>query len=565
MARKVFISVLGAGMYERCKYTASGFCSTETRFVQQAMLEYLNVKEWTEDCRAYFLLTDKARTANWIVENNQRFNKEQNAHIPYKGLKIELESSNLPFICEGVSIPDGKDENEMWKIFETAFKLLEEGDELYFDLTYSFRYLPMLMLVLGNYAKFLKNATVCSITYGNYEARNQTTNEAPIVNLLPLSSLQDWTFATADFLKNGYTDRLVELSEKSLDPLMRSPETRTEDTKRLKSFVNNLKTFSQDMQICRGLSVIDASTIDKTKADINALQNVVIPQLEPVLHEVHKSIEPFRPTNDIANAFKASQWCYNNQQYQQAVTFLEEGFISYFCARYGIALDDRNKRELITSALNILAQDIPKGEWKVRNPEWMMLLELIVKDEILNSLIKEAALVSALRNDYNHCGMRAGAQKSKAIKEKIKKCIDEIIPKLPFPIKPIEISAPPKVAPYLLNLSNHPSEYWELEQLEAAKGYGEIRDIPFPNVEPKASYDDIKKLADQYVEDILSMAENNRITVHVMGEMTFTFLVVKKLKEKGIECIASTTERNSEEISDGRKIIDFKFVQFRKY
>jgi CRISPR-associated Csx2 family protein len=565
MSRKVFISVLGAGLYEGCKYTANGFCSKETRFVQQATLEYLNAQEWPEDSKAFFLLTNKARSANWIVESEKRFNKQQNANVSYTGLQKVLESSGLPFQCEGVSIPDGKDEAEMWKIFETAFKLLEDGDELYFDLTHSYRYLPMLMLVLGNYAKFLKQATVCSITYGNYEARDIHKNEAPIVQLLPLSSLQDWTFATADFLKNGYTDRLVELSAKQLDPLMRNAETRTEDTKRLKSFVNNLRSFSLDMQTCRGLRVIEASTIERTRSDINALHNVVIPQLEPVLHEVKRSIEPFCTSDDIANAFKASQWCYNNQQYQQAVTFLEEGFISYFCARYGIALDDRNKRELVTGALNILSQDIPKGKWRVSKPEWKVLLESIVKDELLNSLVKEAALVSALRNDFNHCGMRKGAQQSKDIKEKIKKCIDTIIPQLLFPITLIQISTPPKGVLYLINFSNHPSEYWGQKQLEAAKGYGKIKDIPFPMVDPEASYDDIRELAEQYVEKILAFAENNKITVHVMGEMTFCYLVVTKLKEKGVDCIASTTERISEEITDGRKIIDFHFVKFRSY
>ena len=551
-------------MYESCKYTASRFCSVETRFVQQAMLEFLNAQEWSEDSKAYFLLTEKAKSANWIVEGEQRFDRQKGDYVPYVGLQKVLESFNLPFLFEGVSIPDGKDEAEMWKIFETVFALLKNDDELFFDLTHSFRYLPMLMLVLGNYAKFLKKATVCSITYGNYEARNVANNEAPIVDLLPLSSLQDWTFATADFLKNGYTDRLAELSENKLNPLMRNAETRLDDdTKRLKSFVNNLKNFSLDMQTCRGQSIIEASTIEKTKADINALQRVVIPQIGPVLHEVQKSIEPFSASNDIANSFKASQWCYDNQQYQQAITFLEESLISYFCVRHGIDIYDRKKRELVSGALNIVSQNKPKGKWRISNPEWMILLNSIVKDELLIQLAKKAALVSALRNDYNHCGMRKEAQESKDIKKNIKKCIDAIIPQLQFPIKTIHTSIPR--ASFLINFSNHPSEYWCPKQLEAAKEYGEIKDISFPKVDPDAGYNEIQELAEQYVEEILSYAEGNQVTVHVMGEMTFTFLVVTKLKEKGIYCIASTTNRNSEEVSDGRKITDFQFVRFREY
>lgn len=565
MARKVFISVLGAGLYEKCKYVSGDFCSSETTFIQFATLELLqHNSEWTSESKAYFLLTDKAKADNWEVGDGQRYDNKKGENVPYVGLKQMLEEAFLPFSYDVISIPDGKNGNEMWEIFEKTYNLLEDGDELYFDLTHSFRYLPMLMLVLGNYAKFLKNAKVCSITYGNYEARNLSNNEAPIVDLLPLSSLQDWTFATADFLKNGYTDRLVELSEKGLAPLMRNAETRTDDTMRLKGFVNHLNEFSIEMQTCRGLSIIEASTIEKTRADIEALQNVVIPQLEPVLFEVQKSIEPFKASKEVENSFKAAQWCYDNQQYQQAITFLEEGIISYFCVRHGISIDDRNKRELITSAFNIIGQGIPKGKWRVGYPEWMELNN-IIGDELLNSMVKDFASISSLRNDYNHCGMRIGALKSKVIKEKVKKSIYTIISRLPFPVTLIPDRESTKDSAYLINFSNHPSEYWRQNQLDAASKYGEIMDIPFPVVNPEACYDDIQKIAEQYVEKILSIAECHHITVHVMGEMTLTFLVVSMLKEKGIECIASTTDRNAEFISDNKKISDFQFVRFRKY
>lgn len=117
----------------------------------------------------------------------------------------------------------------------------------------------------------------------------------------------------------------------------------------------------------------------------------------------------------------------------------------------------------------------------------------------------------------------------------------------------------------LINFSNHPSKDWKPEQLEAAKAYGEIKDIAFPAIAPYADYNEIQALANHYVEKILSLTGTQQITVHVMGEMTFAFHVVSLLKEKGIECIASTTDRNSEMISDSQKVSDFQFVRFRKY
>lgn len=117
----------------------------------------------------------------------------------------------------------------------------------------------------------------------------------------------------------------------------------------------------------------------------------------------------------------------------------------------------------------------------------------------------------------------------------------------------------------LINFSNHPLVSWSKEQVEAAKDYGEIIDLSFPAVNPDASHEEIKDLAVDYVGRIISISKNQNVTVHIMGEMTFCFMVVLSLKERGVECIASTSNRNTEVISDSKKITDFQFVRFRKY
>ena len=116
-----------------------------------------------------------------------------------------------------------------------------------------------------------------------------------------------------------------------------------------------------------------------------------------------------------------------------------------------------------------------------------------------------------------------------------------------------------------VNLSNHPSQYWGDRQREAARSYGEVVDLPFPDVAPNASSLELLALAQMCVEKILSMGEAEEITVHVMGEMTFTFLVVARLKALGIRCVASTTERKITYREDGTKLSEFSFVKFRDY
>ncbi len=117
-----------------------------------------------------------------------------------------------------------------------------------------------------------------------------------------------------------------------------------------------------------------------------------------------------------------------------------------------------------------------------------------------------------------------------------------------------------------VNLSNHPSNRWERAQLETAReNYGEIVDMPFPQVTPDASNDELQILAQEYVQRIMSLTKSQTVTVHIMGEMTFTFMVVTRLKELGIKCVASTTERKTTYNDDGTKLSEFSFVKFREY
>lgn len=90
-------------------------------------------------------------------------------------------------------------------------------------------------------------------------------------------------------------------------------------------------------------------------------------------------------------------------------------------------------------------------------------------------------------------------------------------------------------------------------------------DMPFPNIDPLEDENKISEIADKYVTEILEKAKDCEVTVHVMGEMNLTFNIVRKLQSHGITCVASTSYRITEEMSDGSKKIEFHFKRFRKY
>ena len=114
-----------------------------------------------------------------------------------------------------------------------------------------------------------------------------------------------------------------------------------------------------------------------------------------------------------------------------------------------------------------------------------------------------------------------------------------------------------------LNLCNHPSSQWSESQLFAAKEYGEIIDLPFPYIDPGASEADIAVLADSFFLRVKSMGEAENITIHLMGEFSFTYALLYRLRKEGYDCVVSTSARNVV-MRDGVKEVVFDFVRFRK-
>ena len=347
MARKVFISVLGAGFYGECKYfrgekdKATGkykFESNNTRFIQQATLEYLKVKEdWNENDAAYILVTERAKEVNWKKEIDCFVTRDGKELRPYQGLEKVIEDMHLPFTTKAIHIKDGINETEIWEIFDEIVSkdkgIIQDDDELYFDLTHGFRYLPMLVLVLGNYTKFLRKTKKCSITYGNYEMKDKD-GYAPIIDILPLATLQDWTFAVADYLENGYAEQLDMLSKESLNPILSNKSTETDidakvKAKQVKDLIGSIKNVAQERQTCRGISVIKSGKVAKLKENIHQSKHNLIKAFTPLIDKIDESLQTFDENENVHNTIAAAKWCFDKHQYQSATTFLEEADVPF--------------------------------------------------------------------------------------------------------------------------------------------------------------------------------------------------------------------------------------------
>lgn len=116
-----------------------------------------------------------------------------------------------------------------------------------------------------------------------------------------------------------------------------------------------------------------------------------------------------------------------------------------------------------------------------------------------------------------------------------------------------------------LNLSNHPYHDWEDCQKQAATVYGDVVDMSFPIVDEREDEAYITHLAQTYFQQIKEIGTPQSLTVHLMGEMTFCFALLKMLQQEGYTCVASTSKRMVEEIYTSQKQVVFQFERFRKY
>ena len=544
------MSVLGTGFYSECTYVGVN-TRTQTRFIQEATLNEIRAKEWTSEDRAYVFITDRSETDNWIVKDNCRTNQRSKESEQYYGLKKVLYDMSLPGAVESVKIKDGKDEDEMWDIFNTIYGCLQDGDELYFDLTHAFRYLPMLVLVLGSYAKFLKNVKIAYISYGNFDSRtkcadNPDRDEAPIVDLLPLSILQDWAFAAGQFIKSGNVEEIVKLCENEFLPLVKASRGKDVAATALRYYTKVLNSTIQDFRFCRGISLIDSDNIISLRQSTLDLGASMIDSLNPLLGKIVESFGDFDDYSSVNNAYRAAVWCYNKGMFQQSATILQETVVTFFCRRHGLNELVEEDRRVVNDTFFAINRD-KCCELSGRCKELMN--DAYMDKKLAMSFDK----LSKTRNHFNHAGMKRDRKTAEDMRQDIADSLSSFQ----------HLFALPKI---FINYTNHPVKDWSEEQVSAAKKYAEeLVDIPFIVIDPDKDEDDIEKIADSELKKILKVAEGHDATVHLMGEQTLSFSLIKKLQGLGVRCVASTTKREVKDLGDNKREVTFRFVKFREY
>ena len=117
-----------------------------------------------------------------------------------------------------------------------------------------------------------------------------------------------------------------------------------------------------------------------------------------------------------------------------------------------------------------------------------------------------------------------------------------------------------------INCSNHKSEYWSKEQIDAASVYGNIVDMSFPEVGSDSTEEDIAETAGRLFKQIQNLSPS---CVMCQGEFTLTHKLVNMLIDAGIKTVAACSDRRvtEEKLNDGstKKTVIYEFAGFRDY
>ncbi|MHB9922814.1 TIGR02221 family CRISPR-associated protein [Clostridium botulinum] len=437
MARK-FLSVLGTGNYKKCFY---GFESNyETMYVQEALIKKY-CSNWNEKDEIIIFLTKEARKKHW---NNETIKEQRLGEI--------LKESCGSIKIKDIDIPVGKDEEEIWDVFHIILENINEKDEIVFDITNGFRSIPMLVMVILNYAKALKNISLQGIYYGAYEARIEKDGQtiAPVFDLTPFDSLLEWSEAVSLFLKYGNSEKIRELSTDK--ELIGRVKNRDSAAIKIKNFVEKLNDFTNNIYTCRGKMIISekcsckksiAKSYEMLKENFESIleeNNDLIKPLEPLFSKIDDRISEFSSEDNLKTGMSVIKWSIDNNLIQQGYTALDETIKTYLCKRYG--LDDSNnydREKIINCALNI-KKESKKDEYKNSYENFKELITQIAiswnieKDkekiiqiayEIDNELISLIDRIRDKRNDINHFGFNNSVSDYETMKNELSKCYSE--------------------------------------------------------------------------------------------------------------------------------------------
>ncbi len=255
---------------------------------------------------------------------------------------IEKEFETLSCTKTAIEIiPIGKNEDELWSVFETISKIPQQNDIVSIDITNGLRYQPLFLFLGLFYFKTILNNKIKNVFYGALElsaefpaldeygkqeyetiyGKQQVKNLTPIFDLKPLIEIMDWINASNTFKQYGDLSLFIKLlQDKNID----------------NNLIVKAKDYAQSLQLNNVENIKSNSTIFKNKIK-EMLENVTT-EIKP-LKFVEEAILDFPNQINLKNNSWEIMWLMSERYYKSgqlalATILLFEAIISRIAKIY---------------------------------------------------------------------------------------------------------------------------------------------------------------------------------------------------------------------------------------
>lgn len=317
-------SFLGTSKYEPCRYisedSARPFRSPSVRFVQTASA----------------LQIGEALQSTIIFGTQFAFKKNRDL------LDEEFKSNGLPSPTF-VLVPDGQNQKEIYKLFESLNKYIDQEVPAVFDITHGYRSQPVLGILVLNYLESLSETfQVADLLYGAFGKAGRNDDgtpdtEYPLVSLMPLWELNKWAAGFHIFEKTGDAKVLSEYAGRAHDEHMKHHSYNPNQRPRLQSFASTLLGWQQNMDLCaipqlygRGKGERHLLSLERQlDQEWNDLTNQMGRFVKPLRQKVDEIVRPmFSERWDSIEGLQAQlhmmKWMHQYGRYQPFLTIARE-------------------------------------------------------------------------------------------------------------------------------------------------------------------------------------------------------------------------------------------------
>ena len=332
---KILISSLGTGKKENSSYSKAKYSIDkkiyETTFIADALVKHLQVDKiflvgtrksiWDE---AYQIFGGQDE-----LYYESLFEKKEAGDIDEESLlKFDqvLKTGSKSFI-----IDYGINDDELWENFEKFLQIseyIQDGDELYLDITHSFRSLALMSFVMTQFASSIsnKNFVIAGVYYGMFEYCFETVEKTtPIVDIKILLEIQEWIKAI-DAIKK-YSD---------FDPLVRVLESEGVEKSVNNTFIQLNNTIQMANMAAMQLFIKNASKkITAIQNSNNKIVKLLAPEILEIVDQLnHEKMSDFQ--------FNLAKWFHKNKNYALSYMALAEAIITKTCE---IKLPNENSQD----------------------------------------------------------------------------------------------------------------------------------------------------------------------------------------------------------------------------